>query len=367
MIGISGFRGFFVGIIICFLLVQTVKAIDDPLPVDDPLSFENTLIDPSAAYCDALGYQYTITSSPEGDWGFCQLPSGEKIDSWQFFLGDAGQDYNYCALKGYQTETSTSPDLTFFYLTDHVATCVLPDASKVEVAQLMGLLYDSIGFFEDRNNRPIFQPINDITINEGTPLELELTATDPNNDPLTFSSATMPVGAKLTNNLFCWTPSTGQAGTYKIAFAVSDGSLEAFQYANIFVKVPTITKIVPKTINLGSKGYFLAFVTLPEAYKGATIDMKTVSCSGAPAVRMMKLKLFPRVVGFVFKTSELKNVQLGNKVTLNVKGELKNNGKTYTFTGADSVKVISKPTWQPDDIKDISKESDEQLFKKFNT
>jgi hypothetical protein len=123
---------------------------------------------------------------------------------------------------------------------------------------------------------------------------------------------------------------------------------------------------VPKTINLGSKGYFLAFVTLPEAYKGATIDMKTISCSGSPAVRMMKLKLFPRVVGFVFKTSELKNVQLGNKVTLNVKGELKNNGKTYTFTGADSIKVISKPTWQPDDIKDISKESDEQLFKKFN-
>jgi len=82
---------------------------------------------------------------------------------------------------------------------------------------------------------------------------------------------------------------------------------------------------------------------------------------------MMRLKLFPRVVGFVFKTSDLQGVGVGNKVTLNVKGELKHNGKTYTFTGADSVKVISKPTWQPDDIKDISKESYDQLFKKFNT
>jgi Tol biopolymer transport system component len=124
---------------------------------------------------------------------------------------------------------------------------------------------------------------------------------------------------------------------------------------------------VPGTINLGSKGYFLAFVTLPEAYKSATIDMNTVSCSGAPAQRMMKLKIFPRIVGFVFKTSDLQGVEVGKKVTLNIKGELKNKGTTYTFTGADSVKVISKPTWQPDDIKDISKESDDQLFKKFNT
>jgi hypothetical protein len=96
-------------------------------------------------------------------------------------------------------------------------------------------------------------------------------------------------------------------------------------------------------------------------------ENRGLTYSGAPAQRMMRLKLLPRIVGFVFKTSELKNVQLGNKVTLNVKGELKNNGRTYNFTGADSVKVISKPTWQPDDIKDISKESDDQLFKKFNT
>jgi len=132
---------------------------------------------------------------------------------------------------------------------------------------------------------------------------------------------------------------------------------------NVLIKV----KIVPRTLNLGNKGYFLAFVTLPEAYKGATIDMKTVSCSGAPAVRMMKLKIFPRIVGFVFKTSELDGVDTGKKVTLTLEGELKNKGTTYTFTGADDVKVISKPSWQPDDIKDVSKVSDDQLFKKYST
>ena len=140
-----------------------------------------------------------------------------------------------------------------------------------------------------------------------------------------------------------------------------------FQLVAINAPIKTNVKIVPKTINLESKGYFLAFVTLPEAYKGATIDMNTVSCSGAPAERMMKLKLFPRVVGFVFKTRDLQSVDVGKKVTLNVEGELKNKGKTYTFTGSDDVKVISKPTWQPDDIKDVSKDSDDQLFKKYST
>ena len=80
---------------------------------------------------------------------------------------------------------------------------------------------------------------------------------------------------------------------------------------------------------------------------------------------MMKLKFFPRMVGFVFKTSALNNVEVGKRVTLTVKGELKNKGTTYTFTGSDDVKVISKPTWQPDDIKDVSKVSDDQLFKKL--
>ena len=131
--------------------------------------------------------------------------------------------------------------------------------------------------------------------------------------------------------------------------------------------VPLNIKIVPKTINLGSKGYFLAFVRLPEAYKDASIDIKTVSCSGAPAVRMMKMKIFPRMVGFVFKTSDLKGVEPGKRAILSVKGELKNKGTAYTFTGADSVKLIRKPRWQPDDIKDVSKVSDDQLFKQYST
>ena len=138
--------------------------------------------------------------------------------------------------------------------------------------------------------------------------------------------------------------------------------------SNLFiVDVPVKVKIVPSVMNLGSKGVFLAFVTLPDAYKGATIDMKTVTCSGAPALRMMKLKIFPKIVGFVFKTGDLKGVDPGKKVSLTLQGQLKNKDTTYTFAGSDTVRVITKTTWQPDDIKDVSKVSDDELFKKYSS
>ncbi len=195
-------------------------------------------------------------------------------------------------------------------------------------------------------------------------------ATDPDNDPLTYSftSKNTLSGASISGNTFTWTPGFGSAGTYSVMFNVTDkGGLSDQESIKITVNtattnVPTSVKIVPKTVNLGSKGYFLAFVTLPDAYKGATIDMKTVSCSGATPVRMVRLKIFPRIALFVFRTSDLKDVGVSNKVMLTINGELKNSGKSLVFSGSDTVKIISKPAWQTDDIKDVSKVTDDKLF-----
>jgi hypothetical protein len=49
--------------------------------------------------------------------------------------------------------------------------------------------------------------------------------------------------------------------------------------ANVIIK--------PETLNLASKGLFTAFITLPESYNIADIDISTVVCEGAPAVKGM--------------------------------------------------------------------------------
>ena len=43
-------------------------------------------------------------------------------------------------------------------------------------------------------------------------------------------------------------------------------------------------RIEPETLNLKSKGVFTAFITLPEPYDVADINVSTVECEGAPAV-----------------------------------------------------------------------------------
>jgi hypothetical protein len=79
----------------------------------------------------------------------------------------------------------------------------------------------------------------------------------------------------------------------------------------------------------------------------------------------MKRKIFQRIVGFVFKTSDIKGFGSGKIEIFPIKGELKNKGTPYSFTGVDSARVISKSR-QPDDIKDVSKASVDQLFKKYS-
>ena len=152
------------------------------------------------------------------------------------------------------------------------------------------------------NEPPVANAGPDQSVTISTLVTLDGTGSyDPaGNTPITYawSITTRPAGctAVLSSTTAAkptFTPD--KTGDYIVSLTVTD-SLGLSSTTPDTVKVTattsgpiaTIVKIFPKTLNLGSKGYFLAFVTLPDADKGATIDMKTVSCSGAPAVRMMR-------------------------------------------------------------------------------
>jgi putative hemolysin len=63
---------------------------------------------PAASYCTLLGYSYERMTTASGDAiGACKFPDGSTCPQWDFYAGKCGQQYSYCAQKGYQVKTGT--------------------------------------------------------------------------------------------------------------------------------------------------------------------------------------------------------------------------------------------------------------------
>ncbi|MBN2251267.1 MAG: DUF333 domain-containing protein [Candidatus Altiarchaeota archaeon] len=99
----------------------------------------SALLNPSAVYCEALGYEYGIKQTPEGETGICRLPDSSTCDSWDFLKGKCGMDYGYCRKSGYGMKTTTGYETCSAIFTEECAVCVLEDGREVEVTQLMDL------------------------------------------------------------------------------------------------------------------------------------------------------------------------------------------------------------------------------------
>ncbi len=75
------------------------------------------------------------------------------------------------------------------------------------------------------NNPPQMDAIGNKNVEAESNLSFTVTATDPDSDPLSFSSPSLPIGASFntTTNTFFWTPLASQVGTHQVTFNVSDG------------------------------------------------------------------------------------------------------------------------------------------------
>ena len=76
------------------------------------------------------------------------------------------------------------------------------------------------------NRAPALAAIGDQAFSENTAGGFTLSASDPDNDTLTYSSSSLPTGANLSGGTFTWTPGYTQAGTYSVTLTVSDGQAE---------------------------------------------------------------------------------------------------------------------------------------------
>lgn len=94
------------------------------------------LLNPSSAYCEALGYDYLRGRTPRGKdiVGLCKTPDGTYWDAWAFYLGEVGLEWSYCVTQGYEAK-HVEDDTTC----RSCMVCVMPGGEEVPVAQVMGL------------------------------------------------------------------------------------------------------------------------------------------------------------------------------------------------------------------------------------
>ena len=96
---------------------------------------------PAAVYCEALGYNFVVESTAEGERGLCQLSNNERVSAWEFFEGKVAQEYSYCHIMGYEIKTVTDSEQCPVFSAGDCAFCVLGDGTEVEVSALMGLTF----------------------------------------------------------------------------------------------------------------------------------------------------------------------------------------------------------------------------------
>jgi len=145
---------------------------------------------------------------------FLLTTSVHPLDAGFVTPSPSGPWYN----SGTQVTLTPSPATGFLFLGwgGHI-----PDASG---ALIMNGPKSVTARFDLLNHSPVLEPISDRTVQEGTTLVIQLSASDPDNDTLVYSVAGNPLGSNLSGNIFTWTPDFGIAGRYSgITFAAEDG------------------------------------------------------------------------------------------------------------------------------------------------
>ncbi|WP_406670315.1 putative Ig domain-containing protein [Methanolobus sp. ZRKC4] len=163
---------------------------------DDLLSFTVSATDPDG---DGITYSYSSSSPPASA---TLDPSTGKF-SWTPSYDDGG-----------------SYDLTFIASSNG-----LTDSETITI---------TVG---NTNRPPRLAVIGDKSTDENSPLSISLSAEEDDGDVLSYSATPLPEGAQMdeSTGIFTWTPTYEQAGSYKVQFVVSDGTIEDTEEVTITV------------------------------------------------------------------------------------------------------------------------------------
>lgn len=105
------------------------------------------------------------------------------------------------------------------------------------------------------NDPPVLAAIGNRAVNEGQLLTLTVTATDVENNTLTYSASPLPAGATFdpTTRTFSWTPGFTQAGNFPVTFTVTDdGAPPAADSETVTISVGMVNQ-PPVLATIGAK------------------------------------------------------------------------------------------------------------------
>jgi hypothetical protein len=93
---------------------------------------------------------------------------------------------------------------------------------------------------------PVLSAIGSKTVSEGGLLAFTVTASDPDDDGLTYAAGSLPAGASFnaSTRRFSWTPGCGAAGSYTVTFTVTDNASPA-QSDSEAVKIDSLYEDIP--------------------------------------------------------------------------------------------------------------------------
>ncbi|OHA30762.1 MAG: hypothetical protein A3B11_02110 [Candidatus Taylorbacteria bacterium RIFCSPLOWO2_01_FULL_44_26] len=124
------------------------------------------------------------------------------------------------------------------------------------------------------NRPPVLASIGAKSVNENSSLSFTVSGSDPDNDTLSYTAATLPLGAVFTpaTRTFSWTPSFTQSGAFPLTFTVSDnrGGTDS---ETVSITVTNVNR--PPTVNAGNN----QSITLP-----ATATLSGTATDDEPAL-----------------------------------------------------------------------------------
>jgi Bacterial Ig domain len=156
----------------------------------------------------------------------------------------------------------------------------IDNAYQISLKVTDGYLEDTISYqimVNNVNDAPIVQTISNDTIKEGTVYTKTIIASDPDNDPLTYSIDQGPASEtmQITNNMITWKPTKADTGLNQINIKICDGKTTTCKSWTLVVKKNNAPVFLTKDTTVSIKHYFYFIMK----YKAIDLDSTKITYS----------------------------------------------------------------------------------------